>query len=362
MKDKDSASILVVDDTPANLSLMANLLADQYQIRVANNGARALELATSAPPDLILLDIMMPEMDGYEVCTRLKADPRTERIPVIFLTAKTSTEDEEHGLLMGAVDFIHKPISPPIVLARIKTHLQVKAWEDFLQDQNAWLKAEVERRLSEVTRLQESTILVMVSLAEFRDECTGNHIRRTQEYARILAAQLAKLPEHAPYLTEQHIELIAKSTPLHDIGKIAIPDNILLKPGKLTPEEFDVMKTHAIRGYEMLHTAGEHMGERGDFLTMAMEIARCHHEKWDGSGYPGGLTGEQIPLAARLMAIADVYDALTTVRPYKKAMSNEQAIGIIVEGKGSHFDPQVVDAFMAVQDDFQAIAAQFIDI
>lgn len=354
-------TVLVVDDTPANLSLLANLLKEQYRIKVANNGIKAIELAAAAPPDLVLLDIMMPEMDGYEVCRRLKADPRTERIPVIFLTAKTSVEDEEKGLLMGAVDFIHKPISPPIVVARIKTHLQVKAWQDFLQDQNAWLKEEVEHRLSEVNRLQESSIRVMVSLAEFRDECTGNHIRRTQEYVRLLAEQLARLPKHAAHLTAQHIELIAKSAPLHDIGKIAIPDHILLKRGKLTPEEFVIMKTHAFRGYEMLRRAGEHMGEHGDFLSMAMEIARCHHEKWDGSGYPDGLAGEQIPLASRIMAVSDVFDALTTRRPYKTAMTREEAVAFIVQGSGTHFDPQVVEAFMAIQDDFQRIAATWID-
>jgi putative two-component system response regulator len=359
--ENERPTVLVVDDTPANLSLLNNLLKEQYRIKVANNGIKALELAVAAPPDMVLLDIMMPEMDGYEVCRRLKSDPRTERIPVIFLTAKNSVEDEERGLLMGAVDFIHKPISPPIVLARIKTHLQVKAWQDFLQDQNAWLKDEVERRLSEVSRLQESSFLVMVSLAEFRDECTGNHIRRTQDYVRMLAEQLARLPKYAAHLSAQHIELIAKSAPLHDIGKIAIPDHILLKPGKLAPEEFDIMKTHALRGYDMLRTAGEHMGERGDFLAMAMEIARCHHEKWDGSGYPDGLAGEQIPLAARLMAVADVYDALTTSRPYKAAMPREQAVAMIVQGSGAHFDPQVVEAFIAIQDDFQHVAAMWAD-
>ena len=235
MTTKQRPSILVVDDTPANLSLMANLLSDQYQVKVAISGMRALELATAEPPDLILLDIMMPGMDGHEVCRLLKADPRTMLIPIIFLTAKISMEDEEQGLLLGAVDFIHKPISPPIVLARIKTHLQVKSWQDFLQNQNAWLREEVDRRLSEVNRLQESSILVMVSLAEFRDECTGNHIRRTQEYTKVLAQQLACSAKLAKQLTMPQIELIAKSAPLHDIGKIAIPDHILLKPGKLTP-------------------------------------------------------------------------------------------------------------------------------
>lgn len=354
-------TILVVDDTPTNLSLLTNLLKQQYRVKVANNGPKALELAAIAPPDLVLLDIMMPDMDGYEVCRRLKEAEATRQVPVVFLTAKNSEEDEERGLLMGAVDFIHKPISPPIVLARIKTHLQVKAWQDFLKNQNAWLQEEVERRLSEVSRLQESSILVMVSLAEFRDECTGNHIRRTQEYTRALAEQLARSPKHADHLTEPHIKLIAKSAMLHDIGKIAISDHILLKPGKLTPEEFDVMKTHALRGYDMLRTAGTHMGERGDFLAMAMEIARCHHEKWDGSGYPDGLAGEQIPLSARLMAVADVFDALTMCRPYKAAMPREQAVAIIEQGSGTHFDPQVVEAFRAVQDDFERIASMWSD-
>lgn len=357
----ESPTVLVVDDTPTNLKLLNDLLRDKYRVKLANNGMRALELAASAPPDLVLLDIMMPEMDGYEVCRRLKASDATRHVPVLFLTAKTEIEDEEQGFSVGAVDFIHKPISPPIVLARVKTQLQLKAWQDFLQDQNAWLKQEVERRLSDVSRLQEASILVMVSLAEFRDECTGNHIRRTQEYVRILAEKLARDPYFADELTVDRIELIAKSAPLHDIGKIAIPDHILLKPGKLTAEEFEIMKTHTLRGYEMLKTAGNHMGEQGAFLLMAMEIARWHQEKWDGSGYPDGLAGAKIPLAARLMAIADVFDALMTVRPYKSAMSHEQAAAMIAEGSGKHFDPQLVEVFLAAQDDFRHVAAQWAD-
>lgn len=361
MTANERPTILVVDDTPTNLSLLANLLKDKYRIKVANNGIKALELATASPPDLVLLDIMMPEMDGFEVCRRLKAADATRQVPVIFLTAKTEVEDEEMGFAVGAVDFIHKPISPPIVAARVKTHLEIKSWHDFLQDQNAWLQQQVEKRLTEINQLQDASIYVMVSLAEFRDECTGNHIRRTQEYARVLAVQLAHSPDHAAYLTVQQIELIAKSAPLHDIGKIAIPDHILLKPGKLTPDEFEVIKTHALRGAEMLRTAGSHMGEQGDFLAMAMTIARSHHEKWDGSGYPDGLAGCKIPLAARLMAVADVFDALTTSRPYKTAMTHEQAVAIIVQGSGTHFDPEVVEAFMAVRDELQRIAAMWID-
>jgi len=354
-------TVLVVDDTPANLSLLSNLLKEQYRIKVANNGIKALELAAAAPPDLVLLDIMMPEMDGYEVCRRLKADEATRQVPVIFLTAKTETEDEELGFAVGAVDFIHKPISPPIVAARVKTHLEIKSWHDFLQDQNAWLQKQVEKRLSEINHMQDASIYVMVSLAEFRDETTGNHIRRTQEYVRLLARELAKLPHHSAHLHPGYIEQMSKSAPLHDIGKIAIPDHILLKPGKHTPEEFAIMKTHAQLGQDMLKRAGDHMGEQGEFLTLAMEIAGCHHEKWDGSGYPKGLSGAAIPLSARLMAVADVFDALLARRPYKEPMSTEQAAAIILEGRGKHFDPEVVEVFIAIKDDLQRIAAKWSD-
>lgn len=354
-------TLLVVDDTPTNLSLLSNLLRDTYRIKVANNGVKALNLAFSAPPDLILLDIMMPEMDGYEVCRRLKNNENTRNVPVIFLTAKTEVEDEEHGFSVGAVDFIHKPISPPILLARVKTHLEIKSWRDFLQDQNAWLQKQVESRLSEINHLQDASIQVMVSLAEFRDENTGNHIRRTQEYVRRLAVELSKLEHYKELLTPNYIEQLAKSAPLHDVGKIAIPDGILLKPGKHTPEEMIIMRTHAQRGYEMLKQAGHQMGECGGFLTVAMEIAGGHHEKWDGSGYPKGLKGNNIPISARLMALADVYDALLDTRPYKKPMTMEQTISIILDGKGTHFDPEVVDAFLTLQDDFARIAKMWVD-
>jgi putative two-component system response regulator len=357
----DRPVVLIVDDTPANITLLAALLKDLYRVKVANNGAKALELAAAAPPDLVLLDIMMPGMDGYEVCRRLKAEEATRHVPVIFLTAKIAVEDEELGFAVGAVDFIHKPISPPIVAARVRTHLAMKAWQDFLKDRNRWLQEEVERRLTDINRLQDASIYVMVSLAEFRDECTGNHIRRTQEYVRMLAAHLARLPRHAAILTADHIDLLAKSAPLHDIGKIAIPDHILLKPGKLTEDEFAIMKTHAMRGYDILKRAGNFMGEQGEFLTIAMFIARHHHEWWDGSGYPDGLAGEAIPLPARLMAVADVYDALRSARPYKKAMSHEQASDFIAQGRGRHFDPEVVDAFFALADVFGEVALRWPD-
>jgi putative two-component system response regulator len=355
-------TILVVDDTPANLSLLANLLNVQYRVKLANGGQKALTLAAAEPPDLILLDIMMPEMDGFEVCRRLKANPATARVPVLFLTAKTEIEDEEQGLALGAVDFIHKPISPPIVAARVKAQLQVKAWQDFLHDQNAWLQRQVEARLSEINHLQDAAIHVMVSLAEFRDETTGNHIRRTSEYVRLLALELSCKPHYADLLTPERIELMAKSAPLHDIGKIAIPDHILLKPGKFEPAEWTIMQTHAMRGYDILKRAGADMGERGQFLATAMEIARSHHEKWDGSGYPDGLAGVEIPLVARLMALADVFDALLARRPYKEPMSVATATEIIVKGKGAHFDPEVVDAFIAILPQFEQVARQLADL
>ena len=358
---EEQPSILVIDDTPGNLSLLNQLLREHYRVKLANSGPRGLELAAMAPPDLILLDIMMPDMDGYQVFQRLQSDPATRRIPVIFLTAKVGAEDEERGLAMGAVDFIHKPIAPSVVLARVRTHLQIRHWQTFLEDKSAWLQQEVESRVSEVFRLQEATIRVMVSLAEFRDECTGNHIRRTQDYVRLLADYLSRQPRDAGFLTPEQIDRIAKASPLHDIGKIAIPDHILLKPGRHTPEEFAIMQTHSVKGESMLLRSLHEMGGDNAMLRFACQIARSHHERWDGGGYPDGLAGEAIPLAARLMAVADVYDALRSRRPYKKAFDHAEALGIIVQGKGSHFDPLLVEAFLALQGVFSEIATKLAD-
>lgn len=361
MNSDNRSTVLVIDDTPANLSLLNNLLRTHYRVKLANGGSRGLELASGKVPDLILLDIMMPGMDGYEVCRHLKANPLTAAVPVIFLTAKVDAADEELGFELGAVDFIHKPIVPSIVLARIRTHLQIKSWQTFLEDQSAWLQGEVDRRVNEVLRLQEASIRVMVSLAEFRDECTGNHIRRTQTYVRLLAEYLSKQDRDREFLTAEHIDQIAKAAPLHDIGKIAIPDHILLKPGKHTPEEFEIMKTHAVKGESMLAQTRHELGEDNKMLHFASQIARNHHERWDGSGYPDQLAGEGIPLAARLMAVADVYDALRSVRPYKKAFSHEDAVGMLVEQRARHFDPAMIDAFLVLQDEFSRIATVLAD-
>lgn len=356
----ERASLLVVDDTPANLSLMAGLLHQSYRVRLANSGARALELARRDPPDLILLDVMMPEMDGYAVCRQLKLDERTRDVPVIFVTAMSQADDETRGFEVGAVDFIHKPISPPIVQARVRTHLELKAWQDSLRRRSRGLEQQLQRRLEEVEQLRDTTLYVMVSLAEFRDEDTGNHVKRTQEYVRALAEHLAEFPDCMPgrkeRLDPRTIELLAKSAPLHDIGKVAIPDHILLKPGPLTTEEFAQMKKHTLYGWEMLQRAAQRMGGERGFLDFAMEIARHHHERWDGSGYPDGLAGRGIPLSARLMAVADVYDALISRRPYKQAFPHEEAMRHITAAAAAHFDPDVVRALVAIEDRFQHIA------
>nr|WP_315463191.1 two-component system response regulator [uncultured Rhodoferax sp.] len=355
-------TVLVVDDSPENLMLMQSLLRDAYKVKGANNGERALKIVTGeAPPDLILLDIMMPGMDGYEVCRRLKADPAVQHIPVIFLTAKVQTEDEAYGLSLGAADYITKPISPPIVLARVRNQLAVKASADFLRDQNEYLEAEVVQRTREVSAIQDVTILAMASLAETRDSDTGNHIRRTQHYVQSLARKLAEHPRFSAYLTPATIDMLYKSAPLHDIGKVGIPDRILLKPGKLTPEEFEIMKTHTTLGRDAIAHAERELGTEVAFLTMAKEIAYGHQEKWDGSGYPQGLAGDAIPVSARLMAVADVYDALISHRVYKAPLPHTQAVDIIAQGCGRHFDPDMVDAFLAVQDQFQAIASIYRD-
>ncbi|CAA7624795.1 two-component system response regulator [Magnetospirillum sp. SS-4] len=358
----DRATILVVDDTPDNLALLSSLLKDDYRVKVASNGEKALRICGSdSPPDLVLLDIMMPGLDGYEVCRRLKADPGTHHIPVIFLTAKVELDAERKGLEIGAVDYITKPISPPIVLARVKTHLKLKMAADFLRDKNDFLEQEVAKRTEEVMAIQDVTILAMASLAETRDLETGNHIRRTQFYIKSLAGRLRSHPRFAAQLDDYTINMLFKSAPLHDIGKVGIPDRILLKPGRFVPEEFEVMKTHTTLGRDAIEHAEHSLGARVEFLTMAKEIAYSHQEKWDGSGYPQNLSGDAIPLSARLMAVADVYDALISRRVYKEGMPHEVAVSIIVEGRGKHFDPDIVDAFLEVQEEFRTIALEHAD-
>lgn len=353
-------TILVVDDTPDNITLLCSLLGEQYKNKVATNGVRALKIARTEPyPDLILLDIMMPEMDGYEVCRQLKADPATEHIPIIFLTAKTQEGDETMGFELGAVDYITKPIVPPILMARVHTHLALQHARKSLEKQNEMLEEQVEERTRQLAALQDAIIIAMASLAETRDNDTGHHIRRTQHYIRELALCLKKHERYAEELDDKFIATLYKSAPLHDIGKVGVPDRILLKPGRLTPDEFEEMKRHTVYGRDAIIAAEKTLEAPESFLCAARDIAYSHHEKWDGSGYPQGLAGEAIPLSARLMAIADVYDALITKRIYKEAIPHDEAVSIIAKGGGTHFDPDVVRAFIEVSDKFSAIAMQF---
>ena len=358
--DAGLATILIVDDSPENLAVLSELLQTEYRVRAATSGDKALRVVKTTPkPDLILLDVMMPEMDGYEVFSRLRADSETRDIPVVFVTAMDSTEAEIRGLDVGAVDYIAKPIVPPILRARVHTQLELKQARDWLKNQNAYLEVELARRMSETLAVQDVSIHALAHLAEIRDPETGNHLRRTQGFVRALAEQLVDHPRFADFLTPHAIDLLVKSAPLHDIGKVGIPDHILLKPGKLTPEEWEIMKTHAKLGRDAIEQAERDVDRPLEFLAMAKDIAHYHHERWDGGGYPDGLAGDDIPIAARLMALADVFDALISQRVYKPPMSFDEAYEIIVAGRRTHFDPDVVDAFIARFDEFSEVAIRY---
>ncbi len=348
-----NSTIMVVDDTEANVDILVETLGDTYDVSVALDGITALEDISENNPDLILLDIMMPGMDGYEVCKRLKEDEKTKNIPVIFLTALTEEHNEEKGLKLGAVDYITKPFNPELVKTRVHNHLDLKHHRDHLEEL-------VKKRTRELQLTQEVTIESMGTLAEYRDPETGGHIKRTQHYVKLLAEHLKDHPKFRDYLTLNIIDLLYISAPLHDIGKVGVRDNILLKPGKLTDEEFEEMKKHTQYGHDAIISAEKKLGENS-FLSIAREIAYTHQEKWDGSGYPQGLKEEEIPISGRLMALADVYDALISKRAYKPPFAHEKAVSIIVEGKGKHFDPDIVTAFEELKERFRSIALEFCD-
>jgi len=351
----EKQTILIVDDTPENIDILNGILGAEYKIKVALNGKKALELAANpiSPPGLILLDIIMREMDGYEVCRRLKSSRLTQAIPVIFISALGEVVDETKGFEVGAVDYIAKPISPPIVRARVRTHLA-------LYDQNQVLEERVRERTRELVLTQDVTIFSLASLAELRDHETGAHILRSQCYIRLLAESLLTHPRFREYLNQETVEILFKSSPLHDIGKIAVPDNILHKPGCLTPDEFEQMKKHTTYGRDAILQAERALGDiNSSFLHTAREIAYSHHEKWDGSGYPEGLAGDEIPISGRLMALADVYDALINRRVYKEAFSHQNAVEIIRGESGRHFDPDIASTFLAFQDRFADIAQMY---
>ena len=337
--------ILIVDDAPTNIRILSDLLQDDYHISAATNGADALEQAfSSCKPDLILLDVVMPEMDGYEVCRQLKAAEETKYIPVLFVTSKSEVDDERKGLDQGGEDYITKPIHPGIVRARVRNHMNLHLHQEYLEEL-------VQQRTEQIRMGYIDTIQRLVRASEYKDEDTGAHIRRISYYTKAMALELG--------MDAQYCDTIFYASTMHDIGKVAIPDAILLKQGPLDEGEWRIMKTHAEIGAKILQ------GSDSPLLQMAADIAGGHHERWDGSGYPAGLTGDQIPLSARLMCIADQYDALRSKRPYKAAFSHDKAVSILVEGDGrtlpEHFDPMVLSAFNECYDLFNEIFETYYD-
>lgn len=377
MHNQKHVTILVVDDMRTNLLMIGELLKPHFLVRLANTGQRALEAAKREPvPSLILLDVNMPEMSGFDVLKQLKADPLTADIPVIFVTTLGETENEEIGLQLGAADYLTKPIRPSVVLKRIQLQLELKRSRDRLKDHNERLDREVKRRMLENELIKDVSVNSLALLAETRDNETGNHLVRTKSYVETLIRHLQDHPRFSALLLEPQRTLIANAAPLHDIGKVGIPDAILLKPGRLTADEFEIMKKHSAIGADAMGKAMELVMDEsklGDFLTdpeapaslafmeTAREIALTHHEKWDGTGYPSGLKGDDIPLSGRLMALADVYDALTRRRHYKTAFPLEEVEAILTEGRGTHFDPDIVDAYFAQRDVFKLISERYAD-
>jgi putative two-component system response regulator len=349
-------TILIVDDTPENLRVLLQLLKHQgYKVRAAPNGKLALQAAASDPPDLILLDIMMPEMDGYEVCRRLKQDEQLREIPVVFLSALGETLDKVRAFDAGGVDYVTKPFQFEEVRARVEIHLRMRGLQVQLEAHNRQLQDRVEEQVREISDSQMATIVALARLAESRDKGTGKHIERVQIYCRLLATCLREHPARQEKVNEAFIENIFRASPLHDIGKVAIRDSILLKPGPLTPSEFDEMKSHTTLGAQTLEEVQKAYPKNG-FVRMGIEIARSHHERWDGTGYPHGLAGTAIPLSARIMAVADSYDAARSRRFYKPALPHAECCAAIYRRSGTYLDPVVVEAFGAVEARFCSVA------
>jgi putative two-component system response regulator len=367
-------TILIVDDQPENLVVLSDLLEPHYRVRAANTGERALRAAATEPrPDLVLLDVMMPRMDGYAVLTQLRRDALTRDIPVIFVTARDAALDEEYGLELGAADYITKPIHPSIVLARVRTQIENKQARDLLKDQNAFLEREVARRMHDNELIQNASLHALAMLAETRDTDTGNHLRRTQAYVEVMVSALSESADFANQLSREQQKRIVRASALHDIGKVGIPDHVLRKPGPLDPEEYRVIQTHSRIGGDAINVAMQRVrdadesalaGDQGAlaFLAVAGEIARWHHERWDGDGYPDQLQGEAIPLAARVMAVADVFDALITQRVYKEAVPHKDAVEIIRAEQGRQFDPTLVAVFLKVEAQLAVIARRLADM
>jgi putative two-component system response regulator len=344
--------IIIVDDDITNLTIARKNLIDQYAVFTAPSGKKLFSLLEKVMPDLIILDINMPEMNGYEVIHTLKSNSETAHIPVIFLTAKSGGDDELKGLSLGAVDYIIKPFSPPLLRKRIELHLLLKDQKQELIRLNSNLKELVDAKTRSVVELQNTLLHTMAELVEYRDDITGGHIERMHKYLEVLLAALKKSGLYHDEVKAWDVALVIESAKLHDVGKIAISDEILLKPGKLTPEEFEKIKEHTVFGEKIITKVRDNTTDHA-FLDYAKTFVAAHHERWDGSGYPRGLKGEEIPLLGRIMAIADVYDALVSERPYKKAFSHEEAVEIIQKSSGSHFDPELVNVFLTCEREFE---------
>ncbi|MDR0855777.1 MAG: response regulator [Clostridiales bacterium] len=346
--------IMAVDDNPANIQIVVSVLRTQYAVVPFTSAKEALTFFDKGQTcDLILLDIEMPGMNGFEMMRELSKRDATKQIPVIFLTGKVSSQSELDGLALGAVDYLYKPIVPELVQRRIKTHMQ-------LAEYSKNLEGVVAEKTATIQKLTDVTITTIVSIIGSRDMETQHHVTRTSAYIVTLAEELRKLPQFEKELSDESIAGLRRAAPLHDVGKVGIADAILSKPGKLTDEEFETMRRHTTIGGEAFKHAAAQMGEPS-FLDYATELAYYHHEKWDGSGYPGHLSGKDIPLSARIMAVADVYDALISKRAYKSGMTHGEVVTRIVAGRGTHFDPVVVDAFRRVEDKFKAIAERYAD-
>jgi putative two-component system response regulator len=347
----EKKKIVLVDDNPVNLKLVGNTLMEQYNVFTVPSAEKLFQLLERTLPDLILLDVVMPEISGYEAIETLKNNPRTAGIPVIFLTSKNDTISELEGFSLGAIDYISKPFSPQLLLKRVEVHLLLESQKAELENLNENLQHLVEEKTVEVLELQNAVLITMANLVECRDDVTGGHVERTECFLRILVEEMAARAVYKDILDTWDISLFIQSSRLHDVGKIAIKDNILLKPGSLTRDEFDEMKKHTVFGETVIEKIQQNTKE-SIFLTHAKIMAGTHHEKWDGTGYPRGMTGSRIPLQGRLMAFVDVYDALISDRPYKKAFPLEQAVKIIVDGCGTQFDPDLKDVFLAASKRF----------
>ncbi|MDR0832053.1 MAG: response regulator [Bacillales bacterium] len=344
-------TILICDDSLLILAAAKLSLNQNYNVLQANSPSNLFHLLETVTPDLLLLDVEMPEMNGYEVLKKLKSSLKTKNIPVIFLTGRSDETSEIAGLSLGAVDYITKPFSQPILLKRIETHILLSEQKKQLQDFNDNLELKVIQKTAEIQALQNGLLDTITTLVEYRDDDTGGHISRTQGYVEILVDYLKEKDLYPKEIKSWHLEYMFKATRLHDVGKIAISDVILNKPGRLNEEEFEIMKTHAELGYKMLKKVEEQSGSN-DFIYHGQFFALYHHEKWDGNGYPQKLKGLDIPLQGRLMAVADVYDALRSSRPYKEKFSHEQAKEILLKGQGNHFDPVLIEGFLAKEKEF----------